>query len=539
VDAVFSMRTFRFLLALAGPAVTGGANLAAQAVERTDVPGRGILRVTFDPRIMTWNDEFTDAGRRRLGFGLTGDTVGSRYIPALGQLEQNVRTVTGDLVPVIRPQVLGAADRQPLLPRFVASLGAGLLSVYQERRTYPITAELGVTSRLSVSLTVPIVRAAMRSALRLSTTGANLGLNPRLTVAGAAGAYAAFFTQFDTTLARFAQNINAGLYGCAGNPSCPARDSLALWRSVFDALHGTVYGVAQVGSPFMPLDASPAGRGIDSAVARIRRDMSAFGVAGFDTTFLLPKDTVSGTLVQAVIVDSAIGFGYNRIPFRTGFRYGLGDVELAAKYRLRAGAHYAAAVKALVRLPTGARDSADDLLAQPIGDHQTDLEGQLTQELMAGPLWLNLAVRAGLQRPGTRVRRVAPPDAFLVPVAATASLRWDPGDYVGVDVAPLVRLAPEFAAGFTAGYWTKQRDRYAFQSPQDSVALATRLGAPMPASVLDEGTAQHRLRLGFAVTYHGATVEGGFSIEQTVSGGGRVPAATVYRLVLRTSRKLF
>jgi hypothetical protein len=539
VDAVFSMRTFRFLLALAGPAVTGGANLAAQAVERTDVPGRGILRVTFDPRIMTWNDEFTDAGRRRLGFGLTGDTVGSRYIPALGQLEQNVRTVTGDLVPVIRPQVLGAADRQPLLPRFVASLGAGLLSVYQERRTYPITAELGVTSRLSVSLTVPIVRAAMRSALRLSTTGANLGLNPRLTVAGAAGAYAAFFTQFDTTLARFAQNINAGLYGCAGNPSCPARDSLALWRSVFDALHGTVYGVAQVGSPFMPLDASPAGRGIDSAVARIRRDMSAFGVAGFDTTFLLPKDIVSGTLVQAVIVDSAIGFGYNRIPFRTGFRYGLGDVELAAKYRLRAGAHYAAAVKALVRLPTGARDSADDLLAQPIGDHQTDLEGQLTQELMAGPLWLNLAVRAGLQRPGTRVRRVAPPDAFLVPVAATASLRWDPGDYVGVDVAPLVRLAPEFAAGFTAGYWTKQRDRYAFQSPQDSVALATRLGAPMPASVLDEGTAQHRLRLGFAVTYHGATVEGGFSIEQTVSGGGRVPAATVYRLVLRTSRKLF
>src|SRR5439155_19977277 len=114
--AVLLMRTLRFVLALLGPAVTGGASLAAQAVERTDVPGRGILRVTFDPRIMTWNDEFTDAGRRRLGFGLTGDTVGSRYIPALAQLEQNVRTVTGDLVPVIRPQVLGSPDRQPLLP---------------------------------------------------------------------------------------------------------------------------------------------------------------------------------------------------------------------------------------------------------------------------------------------------------------------------------------------------------------------------------------------------------------------------------------
>jgi len=496
---------------------------AAQAVERTDVPGRGILRVTFDPRIMTWNDEFTDGGRRRLGFGLTGDTVGSRYIPALAQLEQNVRTVTGDL---------------PLLPRFVASLGAGLLSVRQERRTTPVTAELGLTSRLSVSLTVPIVRVSTRSGLQLSSTGANLGLNPRLNVAGAGAAYVAFFTQFDSTLTRFEQNINAGLYGsCA--PSCPARDSLTFWRSVRDALHGTVYGVASVGSPFMPLDSSPAGRGIDSAVARIRRDMAAFGVAGFDTTFLLPADTVTGLLVRAVIVDSAIGFGYNRIPFRTGFRYGLGDVELAAKYRLLAGAHYAAAAKVLVRLPTGARDSADELLAQWIGDHQTDLEGQLTQELIAGPLWLNLAVRAGVQRPGTRVRRVAPPDAFLVPAAATSSLRWDPGDYVGVDVAPLVRLAPEFAAGFTAGYWTKGRDRYAFQSSQDSTALASRLGVPTAASVLDAGTSERRLRLGFALTYHGATVEGGFSIEQTVSGGPLVPGGTVYRLVMRTSRKLF
>jgi len=534
------MRTLRLVLLVVSPALTGGASLAAaQAVERTDVPARGILRVTFDPRIMTWNDEFTDAGRRRLGFGLTGDTVGSRYIPALAQLEQNVRTVTGDLVPVIQPQLLGHGDRVALLPRFVASLGAGLLSVRQERRTYPITAELGVTSRLSVSLTVPIVRVATRSGLQLSTSGANLGLNPRLTVTGAEAAYLAFFTQFDTTLARFEQNINAGLYGSC-TPSCPARDSLVFWRSVRDALHGTAYGVASVGSPFMPLDSSPAGRGIDSAVARIRRDMATFGVTGFDTTFLLPSDTLSSVLVQAAIVDSAIGFGYNRIPFRSGFRYGFGDVELGAKYRLLGGAHYAAALKALVRLPTGARDSADELLAQSIGDHQTDLEGQMTQELSAGPLWLNVAVRAAVQRPGIRVRRVAPPDAFLVPAAATASLRWDPGDYVGVDVAPLVRLAPEFAVGFTAGYWTKQRDRYAFQSPQDSVALATRLGAPIAASVLDEGTSQRRLRLGFAMTYHGATVEGGFSIEQTVSGvGGFVPAATVYRLVLRTSRKLF
>ena len=73
------MRTLWIVLALVSPAVTGGASLAAQAVERTDVPARGVLRVTFDPRIMTWNDQFTDAGRMKLGAPLTGDTVGGRY----------------------------------------------------------------------------------------------------------------------------------------------------------------------------------------------------------------------------------------------------------------------------------------------------------------------------------------------------------------------------------------------------------------------------------------------------------------------------
>src|SRR5688572_3325382 len=121
------MRTFALVVMLMAPALTGGATAAAQAVERTDVPARGVLRVTFDLRIMTWNDQFSDGGRRmKFGAPLTGDTVGGRYIPVVARLEQNVRVASG-------------------LSGFVASLGAGLLSVRQERRTYPMSAELGLT----------------------------------------------------------------------------------------------------------------------------------------------------------------------------------------------------------------------------------------------------------------------------------------------------------------------------------------------------------------------------------------------------------
>src|SRR5438094_5218331 len=140
------MRTLWSFILLVSPALTGGATLAAQAVERTDVPARGVLRVTFDPRIMTWNDQFTDAGRMKLGAALSGDTVRGRYIPVVARLEQNVRVASG-------------------LTGFVASLGAGLLSVRQERRTYPIRAELGLTDRLSVSLMVPMVRVSTRAPL--------------------------------------------------------------------------------------------------------------------------------------------------------------------------------------------------------------------------------------------------------------------------------------------------------------------------------------------------------------------------------------
>lgn len=219
-------------------------------------------------------------------------------------------------------------------------------------------------------------------------------------------------------------------------------------------------------------------------------------------------------------------------------RYFPGDAELQATYRLFVAPTYSTSVALVLRLPTGHQDSPHDLFDLSTGDHQTDVEAQVTQELIvANRLWLNVAVRAARQRPGTRERRVGPQATLLVPRGATALLKWRPGDYAAIDIAPLYRFSPYFGVGFTAGYLTKQRDHYAYRSAQDSIGVATRLGAPVPANVLDAGTSERRLRLGAAVTYVGPDVEGSVSIEQTVSGaGGRAPAATVFRVVMRTSR---
>jgi hypothetical protein len=504
---------------LIGSALVAGARLASQAVERSDVPGPGVLRVTFDPRIMTWNSVFTDMGRLGLGRGLTGDSVGPALIPAVAQLQGDVRLASG---------VAG----------FVASLGQGVLSVREERRTYPVAAEVGLSKRLSVRVMVPIVRVAARTGLQLSPQGSTLGLNPKLTDPTAAAGYQTFFQQFATALAQLDSNIAHGVYPGCGGP-CPARDSSSYWHRVRDALARSVNGV-----PFLPRDSSDGGKGITTTLTTIESDMAKLSVT-FSGTLQLPKDTVGyAEMVLAIcpgcsLLPDSLGFGYHGFPFRNSFRYNLGDVELGAKYRFAAGARYAAAALALVRLPTGATDSADDWMRPSIGDHLWGFEGQVQQEVTVGPLWLNVAVRGGTQLAGNRVVRVAPWDALFVPAAATTALRWQPGRYLGVDVAPLVRLAPAFAAGFTAAYWTKARDHYRFASPQDSLALATRLGVPTPASILNPGTSERAVRLGFALTYAGPRAEGGFSVEQTVTGAGVVAAATVFRIVMRVSRQLF
>jgi len=519
------MRALRLVAMLATPALAGGVSLAAQAVERTDNPRRGMLRVTLDPRVVTWDRQYVNGTTwQPLGAPLTGDTVGSTAIPTVARLEQDVRTASG-------------------LSGFLASLGKGLFSVRQERRTFPITAELGVTDRLAVSLTIPILRVATRTRLQISPTGSNLGANPLATRAGADVAYASFFAQFDDALAQLNDSIATGHYACPSGPQCAPAQALAAQGAVVrDALRRTVYGVASTGSPFVPLAQSDAGLAIGSTVGTIQQDLAtAYNIPSFTDAFLLSVDSLNPDRMAALLADPVIGYGYRYSPFRNSFRVGLGDVELGAKYRIVAGSHYAAAVAGTVRLPTAGRDFADDFLRQSLGDHQLDVEGRLVQELtVAGRVWLNLAVRAGVQRPGTRFVRVAPPAALLVPAQAGVLMNWDPGDYAAVDFAPLYRFTPRFAAGLTLGYWSRGRDRYTFRTPQDSSDLETRLGTTTSAAVLDGGTSQRWLRVGAAVTFVGESVEGGFSVEQTISGsGGRVPAATVFRIVMRKSWKVF
>src|SRR5207237_4336220 len=105
----------------------------------------------------------------------------------------------------------------------------------------------------------------------------------------------------------------------------------------------------------------------------------------------------------------------------------------------------------------GNQDSPNALFDIATGDHQTDVELQVAQELtLFRRLWLNAMVRAARQQSGTRARRVGPQATLLLPHAALATLNWDPGDYIAIDAAPMYRVSTFFGAGVTVGSFPKQ-----------------------------------------------------------------------------------
>ena len=256
-----------------------------------------------------------------------------------------------------------------------------------------------------------------------------------------------------------------------------------------------------------------------------------------DSTGTEPADTAGARQLDSLLADTTYAFAAIQSTPRT-MHFFPGDFELEAKYRMLESHNFSLSGAAIVRLPTGHQDSPNWLFDISTGDHQTDLELRVTEELtLFNRLWLNGSVRLGRQRAGERERRIGPQDSLLIPVAALARLNWDPGDYAAFDLAPLYRFTRAFAVGFTLGYYTQQRDRYTYRSAQDSIDVATNMGAPRSASMLDAGTAFRWTRIGAALTYATADVEGSLSFEQTVTGaGGLVPVASVFRIVMRTSR---
>jgi hypothetical protein len=484
----------------------------------------------FDPALL-------DGTRQPIGAYFGAESLGTRQLGFLAPTESQLRALSH-------------------LNGWALNVGRAKLTMDASWRSTPIKLEYAISSRLGFSASVPIVRARMSVFLTgpdsaNAATRGNVGFNKAWLTAGALDG---FRSQADTALRALraqatggplalrpqAQNeyntlqpLVCGLYslgaGSATDPTSPCYSASPVSQSVL-----------------LPLATSDAG---DSLTVRLASDQNGYAAlraqyAGLGIT--LPAFTQGYSLPDSAL-DS---LGIRRLFYDRGsplasdslnevVRTGIGDIELGGWYQLTNRPHWRSQLALMVRLPTGTMDSPDNFVDLPTGDHQTDVEVALRNDVVASPnLWFHVGARYGVQMADQLTRRVSPWYLPFAPISSTAEVQRHLGAYWALDVVPNWQLDDAFGVGVGWHYYHQAQATFSYVDPADEARIG------LPADVLGEATATSRMRVGAGVTF--STVERfargrarlpyrvTWSYNTTFYGrGGQVPKAGVMQVMIQ------
>jgi hypothetical protein len=483
--------------------------------------------------MLSWRESFGVSGERvPLGADLTRDS-GADLVPGLDGLASALATLVGGGSPL--------------------RLGASTALVSHNEVRVPLSVDIGILDRLSIGVTVPLVRTTLEADLRVGTSeSADLGANPAF-VSGAA--VSAFLDALDTRTGD-AQALAAERCGLdPGSAACLAASGLASTLvEGFGALY-SAYGA----SALFPATGTSTGDALIAWAAALDASLTAEGLPALGSTPPLATSVLLSEGFQSMI--SNPGGPFAAAPLASyGGRWGLGDVEARVAARLLQGERqdslgvptfmWSLTATGAVRLPTGASDSTGIFLDLGRDDGQLDAEVGVFGALVAGRLGLRGRATYTRQQSGQVDRRIVPFGEVLSGKGDVATLEWDPGDGMSVEVEPAFRLAPALSLAMSYLFVTRGADRYGYPT---GVGLPD--GATFPVSrfyedpsVLDVGTELRLHELGGALTYRSRglpeTSGGGFEtflrVRKAISGtGGRVPAGVRVEFGLRLVRRLW
>lgn len=489
----------------------------------------GTLRIEFGGAFQPATSEWIDGSKRDIGTRLTYSTIDAAATPLLGDLETRLATLLG----------------RPPAP---ASLGSIATIAEYQRGTATIGLGYGLTRRLTLFGTIPIVSTRTQRSSTYSADGVTVGANPADAVLGDAGGKVqteAFFTQFDAALATLQTRFARGDYATDQAKQALAQQTLQSAPQFRDQLFALLADTATM-SVVLPTASSADGAALLGAIGALRNTFgNDLGIAGFTGAPALPAAPLTADGFGALL---AAPSGFGVLAPEEQPRVGLGDIDLGATYEvLRHGKPGDARwlglwAQGIGRVRSGTLPRPAYLLDQGTGDRQIDAEFAGIGELGRGRFGLRGEVRATLQLASERFARVAYRDQLLVPRARTAGVKRDPGDVLAITLQPFVRLAPHFAVTGLVQHWRRGEDRTTYVANQAPVA-------EMRASILDQGTAANATRVGLGLSYvHDGLhrdgilrmpVEAGLSVERTVaSSAGIVPASLTSRLVFRVYKAI-
>ncbi|MGE0160629.1 MAG: hypothetical protein AB7T31_14565 [Gemmatimonadales bacterium] len=509
--------------------VLAAPGLAAQVLDDALVPA-GLARIEVSPVFTSWDSRFgrTPSGteRERLSEDLTRDAAHT-LLPGVDELRAAIDAMTG------------SAGFTPMFGETDARVTADVTRV-------ELGAHLGLFDWLTVGAVVPVTRTrtSVDVWFRPDTISGNLGVNPNVTSAPSVSSFLQALSTAETATQTHATQV---CLSSPGSPACASAQALADRASGFRSSAATAYSA----SALFPLATSATGAALAQSVATLSADMAAEGLSGIGTAMPFATQTITEADFWTLPSTPGSGLAYADALGSIKAPWHVGDMEVTATVRLLGGAADTSATgaaftarvlaTALVRLPTGWTDEPDIALDIGTGDGQTDFEGRLLAELTAGSHFgLQLGGRYGIQRPRTLVRRVAAPETVLAPASTRRLVEWEPGAYVGVEVAPVWRFTDELNLVAEYRAFRKSRDTYR--------TVDSALGGPLDTSVLEEESGITLHEVGGSLRYStlGRLAAGVRPIEAhlrvmhaVAGGGGQTPVTTQVELGVRLFRRIW
>ena len=441
----------------------------AQSAESPLLRG-GQLRFEFLPEVRLWNERYGGIADpfdqvEPLGFDFTRAQVDTAFLPSLGPVQEDLRTLLQDSA-------------------FSANLGATDVRMTANRTEIPLGLGIGVFDWLTLGVRVPFVRRRVEVDLDLDPATATLGQSPGLQDA----TVQTFLRELDAVISQVTGEVDARCTALGANdPTC-----LSGQEALADAVSlQTLLGNAFMGVLF-PTSGSAAATRLLARVSGVSEALQQEGDSAFVVdTWTTPLPFASGTLgaadFQALVTDPALGVAAEPISSVLTV-WELGDVEFSAALRLVERARTSAipasdsladsvpgrsvgfllGVGATYRLGTGTPDRAENFLDVGSGDGQDDIEIQVFGRLDLGArLRTRFDLRYGLQQEGSITKRLGDPAEVIRLAETQRDLLWDPGDYREIMIAPELRVAPEFSLGLRYRYYSKGADVFTFASPVD------------------------------------------------------------------------
>ncbi len=466
------MKPFRNAAAAAAALVLAAGAAHAQGPDARVLP-RGMVEFRVMGIFSGYNERF-GGGRDPLGTAFAAllqpraDTLSG---PELAEL----RTGLGQFFAATG----GAVDTGALTGGTVNALLSG------DARDVPLTVAAGLTPRITVEATLPVVRRETEVRAIFLEDG-TIGVNPNA-------------------------ERNRGI--------------LASIDEQFGELGA---------SPFLPVEGTPAAEALRERV-RARR-------AGAADSLLLPTRGVS--IQELLAVEARAGRltvqERDAIARRSaGTSFQLGDLELGARFRLSGAAPawalpgdstdprgFRATAGARVRLPTGRLGSTQYLLQDPAPRGHFGAGGDIAADwFLSRRWWITGAADAQLLLGADVTTLTYSAENPFPDTAQTVVVRREPGLRIGASVTPRYRLTQEFTFAAQYRFQSLGADTFSPLSPVQSAASQT----------------AHRFGIGASYTTVGAYAAGRapYPVEvsllygRTVAGSGGAPADTRLELGFR------